>query len=156
MYGSPIYINNYHIIGITLISLMTRESFTTSYSLERKESKINKLTETLICKGRMSMLDRLPFTLTADKAIQLNRFFDEIFVMSLHLHVRSHINHTQKDKGRDDAIYEFAHIHGIEIGKHISYECIEKKEGRLACELKRKNTQLMSLRNTQNHRNTFV
>lgn len=156
MYGNPIYINNYHIIGVTLISLLNKESFTTSLSTAKKESKLNKLTEHLICKGRLSMLDRLPFNVTDDKAIQLNRFFDEIFTMSLHLHVRSNINHAKKDKGRDDAIFQFAQLHGIEIGKHISYECIEKKEGRLAAAMKEKTTQLMSIRNTQTHRSTFI
>lgn len=156
MYGNPIFINNYHIVGITLIALMNKESFTTSLSSEKKESKLSKLTETVICKGRMSLLERLSFNITSDKAIQLNRFFDEIFVMSLHLHVRTNINQQQKDKGRDDAIFQFAQLHGIEIGKHISYECIEKKEGRMAAELKKKNNQLLSMRNTQNHRYTFI
>ena len=129
-YGHPVKIDNKTLIGTVIISMLQKQNFHVALKPVQKVQQVDGFTTSLSCVAPMSVMKDYGHSITADQAIQLNRFFEKFFYEKLYLFVQHRINKDKRKLGVQDAIFEFCSHYDIELDSDISYDSLKKSEWR--------------------------
>lgn len=130
IYGSVLRLDHSTTIGSIVLCLLTNDHYSIKISNENADQRLKHLTEKIYIIGPLKAMSYRGFTLTNDKIIAINRFFENCFTDHLHTFCECSIKQTLWRPGVDNAIRTFAESHGIEIDVDVNYEALKKSQYR--------------------------
>ncbi len=136
-YGSPIQVSSQTLFGMVVISFLEKKVYSDQPIADR-DFRYASFTDKLEVVLPAYRFYHMGLHLSKEKAIVLNRYFEEQFEEDLYRHCLTRVDSERaklirKGKGGcgyDKAINEFADIHGIELDVDITFECLKKSEYR--------------------------
>lgn len=155
-YGNPIAINNSSLLGVVLISVLDKTNFHVHLTPKEKIYSFKLYNDLLPCMAPFSLMKDYHYSITIDQAIQINRYYENLFEECLYIFCARRINPHKREKGYFNAIYEFAELNNIAIGKDVSYECLKKIEYRYRKNLEKKFIEGLSPQNNTLQSQLFV
>ncbi len=136
-YGLPIPVNSQSLFGMVMISFLEKKVYSDQPIADRdfRYASFTDKVEVVLPAYRFY---HLGLHVTKEKAIVLNRYFEEQFEEDLYRHCLVRVDSERaklhrKGKGGcgyDKAINEFAALHGIDLEEDITFECLKKSEYR--------------------------
>ncbi len=129
-YGNPVKLDNGSLLGVVVISLLSKDGFHVALKPKEKSQQMQGYNVSVSCSAPMSMMKDYGHSLSMDKVIQLNRFYEKLFYEKLFLFVQHRLNKSKRKMGVQDAIVEFCDYYDIELDNEISYDALKKAEYR--------------------------
>lgn len=129
-YGNPVKLDNGSLLGVVVISLLSKDSFHVALKPKEKSKLMTGYAATVSCCAPMSLMKDYGHSISMDKVIQLNRFYEKLFYEKLFLFVQHRLNKSKRKMGVQDAIVEFCDYYSIELDNEISYDALKKAEYR--------------------------
>lgn len=131
--GLPLKLDYTTIYGTMILCLLDKESFTIAMSDRYKEVRTSYFKDHVEFVAPITSMHFRGHSLSQDKVIAINRFFEDFFVEDLYRFCKHHIDPQPKQSRRpgiDKAIYSFADMYGIDLEDDITFEALKKAEWR--------------------------
>jgi len=128
--AEAIKIDNKCLFGTVLISLLNKPNIETNLNKFEEQKKFSNYNTQIVCVGMWSLMSHYGTEINMNQAIQVNRFFEELFDLYLYVFCKKNVNESKRVAGYDKSILAFADLYGIEIDVDISFEGLKKKEYR--------------------------
>jgi len=129
-YGNPVKLDNGSLLGVVIISLLSKGNFHVALKPNQKKKLVDSFTVSFSCIAPISLMKDYGHTITSDKIIQLNRFYEHLFYEKMFVFIQHRLNIGKRKLGVQDAIIEFCNYYDIELDREISYDALKKKEWR--------------------------
>lgn len=155
-FGNPIALNNDTLLGCYLIGIMQKPNLHVPLKPQEKIYAYKVYNDEFKVMAPLSLMKDYNYTLTVDQAIQINRFYENLFQECLYIFCARRIAPDKREKGYFNAIYEFAELNNIIIGQHVSYDCLKKIEYRHRKKLEKKYFEGLSPQNSSVQYQLFV
>jgi hypothetical protein len=129
-YGHPLKLNYTTTIGTMILCLVSKEYFDINMNTIKKDVRLSHMNDEIELVAPLGTMKYKGHSITPDKIIAINRYFENSFVEELYNYCRDNIEKRAWRPGINKAINSFCDQYGIEVEEDISFEALKKAESR--------------------------
>lgn len=137
-HGTDLPLNYRTTYGTLILCLLEKDYFSINMGKQKKEVRVSLITDEIEFTAPLNTMQYKGHSLTSDKVIAINRFFEDCFIEDLYRYCKDNKKNTAWRPGIDKAIYAFAEVYNIEVETDISFEALKKAEWRHRMKLEKK------------------